>query len=436
MRKLWLVLLATVLTMGSWGCRDNSKQAPQKTTTVEKKTSDKSGKATGETKKIDLKFGKGVDAAKKEIRIATLNDETGPAAAIGKSFAIGKRLLVDEVNAGSSPYIPKGWKLVLVEEDHSYNPQKSVQAYKKVAPEILFVAHSFGTPTTLPLRKDLEKDGMVAFPASLSSKMAEHKHTPPIGTAYNIEAMRAMDFAVKKLGGADKVKAGIVYQQDDYGTDGLNGWKKAAKKHGVTIVAEQTVAPGQKDMAGVVLALKKAGANVVLLTVLPSATGPILGTAAKLQYGPTWIGNTPAWLDVFFSPKVIPPVVFGNFYWMNSVPFWGEKVPGMDRFLKAWGTWSAKNKGVRPDFYILTSYIQGLTMLEAVKRSIEAGDITRAGFLKALNGIKDFTAGGMIQAMNLSKTPYVTGTRTRVLKPVMAKGTWTVAADYAVPQAL
>ena len=67
MRKLWLALLATVLTMGTWGCRDNSKQAPKKTTTVEKKTGDKSGKATGETKTIDLKFGKGVDAAKKEI---------------------------------------------------------------------------------------------------------------------------------------------------------------------------------------------------------------------------------------------------------------------------------------------------------------------------------------------------------------------------------
>ena len=81
------------------------------------------------------------------------------------------------------------------------------------------------------------------------------------------------------------------------------------------------------------------------------------------------------------------------------------------------------------------SYIQGRVSLEAASRAIKAGDITRAGYLKALQGIKGFNAGGLIQPMDLSGTPYQAGTITRVLKPDFAKKTWSVVADYAAPSA-
>ncbi len=377
-----------------------------------------------------LKTGKGVEG--RTIRIGALNDESGPAAAIGKPYAAGKRLLAAVVNAGGSGILPDGWKVELVEKDHGYNPQNAVQAYNAIRDRILFIGTSFGTPNTLPLRPMLERDHVVAFPASLSSQMAENAWTPPLGPSYKLEAMRAMDFAVAHYGGADQVKAGIVYQQDDYGADGLAGWKEAAAALGVEVVAEQTVAPGQKDMAAVVTGLKAAGANAVLLTTLPSATGPILGTALQLGYSPIWIGNTPSWIDGFFSPEVIPPQVFEKFYWVQGLPYWGEKVRGMDAFEAAWNQHGA-SLADRPDFYILVSYIQGLVQLEAARRAIEQGDITRDGYVKALRSIKGWDAGGMIQPIDLSTFPYVTGTRTRILQPDLANRTWKEVAPYAEP---
>ena len=50
---------------------------------------------------------------------------------------------------------------------------------------------------------------MVAFPASLSSAMAGSEWTPPVGTPYKHEAMRAVDYMVESAGGADKVKAAL-----------------------------------------------------------------------------------------------------------------------------------------------------------------------------------------------------------------------------------
>jgi ABC-type branched-subunit amino acid transport system substrate-binding protein len=381
----------------------------------------------------DIKTDKGVDVEKKVIYVGALNDESGPGAAIGKPFAAGKRLLARQVNAGNSGLLPDGWTLELVEKDHAYNPQNAVQSYGDIQDRVLFLGTSFGTPNTLPLRDKLAADGVVAFPASQSSEMARHEYTPPIGASYKMEAMRAMDWVVEQAGGADKVKAAIVAQGDDYGKDGVDGWTEAAKHHGVTIVSQQSVAPGQKDFAAVVSALKAAGATHVLLTVLPSASGPILGTAAQLKYMPTWVGQTPAWVDRFFDPKVIPAGVFTNFYWATGLTYWGDNTPGMKDFQALAG----QHTDVPKDFYTLNSYIQGRVQVEALKKAIEAKDLTRAGFQKALRGLTSTNAGGLMAApVNLSKFPYETAVDVRVLKPVMDQGTWTVVADYATPKAL
>ncbi|MEQ1564721.1 MAG: ABC transporter substrate-binding protein [Myxococcota bacterium] len=377
-----------------------------------------------------LKTDHGVDAAAKVIRIGTLNDESGPGAAIGKPFALGKRVLAGQINAGASGLLPDGWKVELVERDHGYNAQSAVAAYNEIHDDVLFVGTSFGTPNTLPLRPMLEQDGMFAFPASLSSEMANHPHTPPIGPSYEIEARRAMEFAVHLAGGAPAVKAGIVYQQDDYGKDGLAGWKAAAESAGVAIVSEQTVAPGQKDMAAVIAGLKDAGATHVLLTTLPSATGPILGTAAQLQYAPVWIGNTPAWIDRFFDPTVIPSAVFANYHQMLGVPTPGEDVPGMDAFTAAF---AAHGGGGSPDQYTLASYVQGLAQIEAAKLAIERGDITRVGYRSALHTLSSFDGHGMFQPIDLSRVPYAVSDKTRVLKPNFESKGWTVVSDYASP---
>ena len=394
--------------------------------------------ATAEPAEAALKVGKGIDLATKTVRIGALNDESGPAAAIGKPYTAAKRLLAAQINAGGSGLLPEGWKVELVEKDHGYNPQKSVQAYNQIKDDVLFIITSFGTPNTLPLRPMLERDGMIALPASLSSQMAAHKHTIPIGPSYEFEAMRAMDFIVAETEKAGKkkedIKAAIVFQQDDYGKDGETGWKAAAKHHGVAVVSEQTVTPGQRDFTAIVSGLKEAGATHVLLTVLPSASGPLLGTAAQLQYMPTWIGQTPSWIDNFFDPEVIPPAVFTNFYWAMGNTFWGEDVPGMKGFLE---TYEKHGKELhKPDFFFLLSYAQGLYGIEVLKRAIEAGDATRAGMLAIVPQIDKFTANELLQPLNTTSLPYVPSKVTRLLKPDFENKSWTVAAPYAEPAAL
>ena len=431
-----LILAVTFCVFGCSKPTEQSSSKKDKTAAADSQDKKKTAAAESSTKTADakpaLKTDKGVDAKAKKIKIAILNDQSGPAAVIGRAFGAGKRVLAAQINSGKSKLLPEGWTVELVEKDHGYNPGKAQQAFDAVKEDVLFVGLSFGTPTTLPLRPFLEKETIVAYPASLSSLMAGHINTPPAGPSYKVEASRAMDWIVKDAGGADKVKAAIIFQQDDYGKDALEGLKAAADKHGVTGLIERALKPGQKDVTAEMTALKNAGANYVYLAVLPSSTGPVLGTAAAMKYMPKWVGSTPAWLDVFFAHPKLPPAVFTNFYWATGMPYWGEKVNGMDTFLDAFKT---HGKGARPDFYLLMSYVQGLFSIEAARRAIEAGDITRAGYLKALRGIKDWSAGGLVQAMDMTGTPYQAGNRSRILKPDFDKKTWSVVADYAIPTA-
>ncbi|MEC9466085.1 MAG: ABC transporter substrate-binding protein [Myxococcota bacterium] len=426
MKKIATGGLGLLIALGlALGCQPQGPQVPEKDAVAPEKKAEAPAAATL----------RGVDMEKKVIRIGTLNDESGPAAVIGKPFAVGKRILAAQVNAGGSGYLPDGWTVELIEKDHAYNPGKAEAGYKEIKDQVLFIGTSFGTPNTLPLQPFLKQDTMVAFPASLSSAMASFELTPPVGASYSIEAMRAVDYAVESAGGADKIKLAIIYQQDDFGKDGLAGMKKAAEFHKVTVVSEQAVAPGQKDFTAVIGALKQAGATHVLLTTLASSTGPVLGTAAKMKYMPNWIGQTPSWIDPFFAHPQLPAPLFGKFVWVTGATFWGEQVPGMDTFLAAFKEHAAA-AGARPDFYTMMSYLQGALALEAASQALAANDISPAGYLKALRGIEGWNGGGMVQPVSLKQFPYLTGSTTRVLKPDFEKKSWSVLSDFASPKSM
>ena len=376
----------------------------------------------------------GVNLAEQTISIGVLNDETGPSAAIGRPWGAGLRILARQINAGGHGYLPPGWKIALVERDHAYDPARARSQFNEIRGQVLFIGTSFGTPNTLPLQPLLEKENLVAFPASLSSALHNSQFTPPVGPSYRVEVERALDWMAKQAGGAAKVRLGLVYQQDDYGADGLAAVTETAPRLGLAIVATRAYAAGQSDFSDIVVALKAAGATHVMLTTMPSATAPILSAAAQLQYEPVWVGNSPAWLDRFYDATLVPPAIFRNFYWANSFAYWGEDVPMMKGFLEAYEKYGRDS--LPPDNYILAGYAAGLLEMQVLTRTIRSGDLTRAGFLRALRATRDYdTYGATAEPLDFTRFPYVTGTRTRILKPDFARRSWTVVGGYAEPGA-
>jgi hypothetical protein len=148
-----------------------------------------------------------------------------------------------------------------------------------------------------------------------------------------------------------------------------------------------------------------------------------------------WIGNTPAWIDRFFDANVIPPEVFKNYHLVSGVPYWGEPSKFMTDFLDVYEKYGRHQSP--PDSYILLSYLQGRVSIEALRVAIASNDLSRAGFLRALQTLSDYNADGAVTyKINLKKVPYEAGVETRILMPDMKNASWKVIAPFAAPSSL
>lgn len=437
--RLRLIALFTVTALVAAACGNGEEPPPEEPPAEEPDdAAEEPDDAAGDPEEpTEIATDFGVDVENQVLRIGTLDDLDGPGSGISVPYAVGKQVLVEQVNSGALDVLPEGWTIDLIERDHEYNPAESVRAFNEIKDDVLFFATVFGTPNTLPLVEDATREEIALFPASLSSELAVNEYTPPIGAPYKVESHHAVQFAIEDAEARDDIDEpvlGILYQLDDYGEDGIQGIREAAEFHGIELDESLLIglAPGETDVAGAITTLQGGGATHVLLTVLPSSTGPVLGTAAQLEYFPIWVGNTPAWIDVFFDPEVLPPPVYQNYRWATGLPLWGEDIGWMDEFIAAYEEFGSDS--YPPDFYILASYSQGLLELEAFSRALANGDVTRAGYYEALRSIDDFDAFGLwYQPMDLTEFPYATQTDTRILAPGEDLTDWEVVQDYRTP---
>lgn len=357
----------------------------------------------------------GVDVAAKRLRLGALNDESGPAKAIGRPWAIGKRVLLQRVNRGETELLPEGWTIELVERDHGYDTERAKAALDEIRDEVLFVTTSFGTAQTLALRDTLVEADLVAFPASVSTALVGHPLTPPLGATYDAQARRAVDYVVENADGGE-VRLAVVYQDDAFGQDVLAGAKTGAQAYGLSLALS---IPLQSDQDATVAAANADAALVdgdithAVLGTLPPVTSAILDLAMDRDSVITWVGTTPSWSDRFAAePRAAQRLA--RYVQTSSLPFWGEDVPGMTEFERGFRAYGG---GAQADGYVLNSYVQGLVQLEAASTAIEAGDITRAGFRRALRQLRTVDAGGMLAPMDLSRMPGPVTDQVRILKP-------------------
>jgi ABC-type branched-subunit amino acid transport system substrate-binding protein len=345
-----------------------------------------------------LKTGPGVDAESKTIRVGDLNALSGPAAALGKPVAAGHQAYFDALNARGGI---DGWKIELAVEDTGYQPQQHVQAYNALKGDIA-ILNSFGSPTTKAIQPQFQNEKLVTVPASFDSIWGTDPTVAPVGTPYSLDIANALDYVTE--GGAKKLKVGIIYQNDEYGADGLRGFDAAKAALGFTEAGRQSYKPGDTDFTAQVQKLKAAGAEAVVVTALPSATGPIVGTAATLGFTPQWILQGPSYVEQLITedgtaegkPTPVAGALTGAIVTSFSAPWGDENAPGMEQLL-------ADQKQYAPDqtpsIYFALAYSQGMVVEQILRKAIESGDLSRAGILAAKENLGEVDLGGITPAV-------------------------------------
>ena len=225
----------------------------------------------------------------KEIRTAAWGPQTGPAAAWGvvaRAPAVLASLINDEGGI-------HGRKLKHFFRDDMYNPAQTKVVVKELVERNGIFAFVCGTgaPGGLAVKDYLAENKVIWVGPATSVKEFINPVQPYLFSSYPLyedEASILTKYIVENL----KIKeVGVLYQNDTYGKNGLDGVRQRLNHLKMKPVVEIPVEASDKDLSSQILKFKNAGAKAVVMWVNPSTGVNVVKTAATVGYKPQWVSS-------------------------------------------------------------------------------------------------------------------------------------------------
>ena len=236
--------------------------------------------------------------SKNEILIGSIQDLSGPIAAFGKQVRFGMQLRVDELNEQTGGI--HGRKIKLLIEDSQYDPKKAVLAAQKLVNQdkiFAMLAHLGTTSNLATMPIQFAKNVPNLSPITASKEMYEPYHKLKFGfSASYFDQMRIYLPKLVKEKGSKKVCT--IYQDDDFGTEVMQGAEAGLKTMGMTLVEKTTYKTGATDFSSQVARMKAADCDMVVLGTIIRETIGTIGTAKRSGFNPVFIGSSAVYTDL------------------------------------------------------------------------------------------------------------------------------------------
>jgi len=352
-----------------------------------------------------LAWAAGRGVTDKQVTLGLVLVKTGPVAALGIPNGQGMLDYMSYINEKGGIH---GRKIKIIWEDDGFQAPKSVVAVKKLIArdKVLTIMTTGGTNQTIANMRSIKRYKIVNIPNAMAQEFFKplNPYIFAMGALYEWQYQVIVDYIKFDLK-MKNPRIGVVYTKREYGKKGLYAIRARCKKYGLPIVAELVLATGAVDASSQVLALKKAGANIVVTVNLLPPMITFLKTAQKYNYWPKVFSFN--WATDDLLVKACGPAA-KNYIGANFVGSWNENAPGIKlaRML-------AKKYGRKPKLTSLYINGVGVSMLfaEAIKRA--GKNLTPDTLKKALESLRNFKTGGVF--------PPVTYTSTSHAPPKMVK---------------
>jgi ABC-type branched-subunit amino acid transport system substrate-binding protein len=206
-----------------------------------------------------------------DLVVGSLQDLSGPIAALGAHFRNGTQMRFDEENAKGGVH---GRQLKLIVEDTAYDPKKAVLAAQKLIQrdKVFAVIHNLGSPvvmSTLPLFVDA---GVLhLFPAAPLREVYEPVHPLKfaMSPSYTVSVPPAALHLIQSNGYR---RVGILYQDDDMGQEVLRGIAGLLGELKLEWCEKVSYKRGATDFSSQIAKLKAAQCDFVLLATVVRET--------------------------------------------------------------------------------------------------------------------------------------------------------------------
>lgn len=345
----------------------------------------------------------GPGASDTEIKIGNTNPYSGPASAYG---TIGKGITAyfDMVNANGGI---NGRKINLISLDDGYSPPKTVEQVRKLVEQeqVLFLFQNLGTPTNTAVHKYMNaKKVPHLFLATGASKWGNPKKYPwTMGwqPTYPGEAKVYADYIRKNIPDA---KIAILYQNDDYGKDYLNGFLDGLGDLKSAVLAQLPYEVTDPTVDSQIIKLKDTGANVFFNITTPKFAAQAIRKSHDIGWKPThFLNNVSSSVGSVLKPAGLDKAVglITALYTKDATdPQWAD-----DDDYKAWDAWMDKyySGGDKQSSFNVFAYAVSYTMAEVLKRA--GDDLTRENIMKQAASLKDLKVPMLLPGVTVNTGP-------------------------------
>jgi len=224
------------------------------------------------------------------ITIGATAPLTGPAAPGYSEISPASNAYFKYVNAHGGVF---GRQINFTVYDDGYDPSKTATLTRQLVLQNNIFADfgPLGTPTVLQVKDFLKTEGVPALFVESGCNCWNDPALPyTFGwqPPYTVEGKILGQYVTQHLSGQ---KVGYLYQDDEFGQDGVKGLDQQIT--GSNVVGRQTyTATPQALAAGLgsqMSALKAAGAQVVVMYTIPAATVLAMLAAATIGFHPQWV---------------------------------------------------------------------------------------------------------------------------------------------------
>jgi len=278
-----------------------------------------------------------------------------------------------------------GRKVTLVVKDDRYVPTEAVAKTNELIlkDKVMALLAPLGTANVKAVASVVNpgRRGIpVLFVNTGFSGFADKKKYPTTYTvlpSYVMEAKVMGEYIKENFAGK---KIGLLYQDDDFGTDPLAGFKTA----GVNFAIRVPYASGSQNAAaaaGWITKFKGAEVDVVILFGVSSATSAMLGVAAQLKYAPQWMLGSVGGDATTIRATGVPAAVLTNAIGFSPVPATTDM---KDEYVKFFSDIYAKAVPGSPfDLNVLLGMNTAFMTAQALKAA--GANPTRKSLINAIN---------------------------------------------------
>jgi len=320
-----------------------------------------------------------------EIIVGCSNSFSGPLAFTGEQATrFGVDLYFKYVNDLGGIH---GRKVRTVYYDDGYKPQEAVANTKKLVEQdgVFAVIAPQGTAPVVATLDYLEQNRVpLLFPYQGSPVTRAKRFIFSGMTLYDRQSRMMIDYLVGQRG---YKKFATVYQDDEYGKTFLTFFEKELARHGLRLVAAESIKRGATDVSAQIAKLQAATPEVTFLVLTPGPAAQALKERQKIGWKDTLMVSTGPLTDERYLALAAEAAegVEGLSLWPDPLT---SDLPGMRQYRALMQKYFPKNE---PNRYSLSGYFAAMLFAEAAKRA--GRNLTREGLIAALESLKGFESG-------------------------------------------